>query len=277
MTAAEALALAGIDAREARLLLAEASGLAEASLIARPERTLPPVACARFVQLAARRRRGEPIAYLLERREFFGLALAVSPAVLIPRPESELLVERALELIAPGDVVSVLDLGTGSGALAVAIKRHRPRARVVAVEASAEALALARRNARRLGLAVEFRHGHWYEAVAAERFELIVSNPPYVAQDDPHLFQGDLRFEPREALVGGPDGLDAIREIVRDAPARLAPEGWLLLEHGLGQDAAVRVLMERAGLASVATWPDLAGIGRVTGGRARVDPAARAE
>ncbi len=269
ITAAEALAVAGIDAREARLLLAEASGLSEAGVIARPERTLTPAAWARFVALAARRRGGEPIAYLLERREFYGLPLAVGPAVLIPRPESELLVERALELIAPGDEAAVLDLGTGSGALALAIKQQRPRARVVAVEASAAALGLARRNAQRLGLEVEFRHGHWFEAVAAERFELIVSNPPYVAQDDPHLFQGDLRFEPREALVGGPDGLDAIREIVRGSPARLAPGGWLLLEHGLGQDAPVRVLMEQAGLAGVATWPDLAGIGRVTGGRAR--------
>jgi release factor glutamine methyltransferase len=269
MTAGEALARAGIDAHEARLLLAEADGVPEASLVARPERRLAAAAVARFAGLAARRRAGEPIAYLLGRREFYGLPLAVGPAVLIPRPETELLVERALALLAPAAGAAVLDLGTGSGAIALAIKRHRPQARVVAVESSAAALALAGANARCLRLQVELRQGHWLETVAGESFELIVSNPPYVAEDDPHLTQGDLRFEPRDALVGGPDGLDAIRQIVLAAPARLARGGSLLLEHGLGQDRQVRELMERAGLVELATWPDLAGIARVTGGRAR--------
>lgn len=269
MTAGEALAGAGIDSREARLLLAEATGLTEAGLIARPERHLPAPAAERFAALAARRRSGEPIAYILGRREFYGLALAVGPAVLIPRPETELLVERALERIAPEAPAAVLDLGTGSGALALVIKKHRPAARVVGVEASAAALELARANAQHLGLQVEFRAGHWFDAVAGERFGLIAGNPPYVADGDPHLAQGDLRFEPREALVSGADGLDAIREIVRGARRHLVAGGWLLLEHGLDQDARVRALMEHAGLAEVVTWADLAGIGRVTGGYAR--------
>ncbi|MDA8107808.1 MAG: peptide chain release factor N(5)-glutamine methyltransferase [Betaproteobacteria bacterium] len=266
---ADALARAGIDAREARLLLAEAGAMPEASVIARPERALPQTALERFEALAARRRAGEPIAYLLGRREFYDLELAVGPAVLIPRPETELLVERALERLARWERPAVLDLGTGSGALALAIKRHCARARVVAVEASGAALELAQANARRLGLEVDFRAGRWFAPVGEERFELIVSNPPYVAEDDPHLGQGDLRFEPRAALVAGPDGLDAIREIVREAPAHLVAGGWLLLEHGLGQDARVRALLEHAGLEAIATWSDLAGIPRVSGGRAR--------
>jgi release factor glutamine methyltransferase len=161
----------------------------------------------------------------------------------------------------------VLDLGTGSGAIALVLKRQLPRARVLGVEASAAALALARRNAATLGLDVDLRHGRWFGPVPGERFDVVVSNPPYVAEGDPHLEQGDLRFEPRAALAGGADGLDAIREIVRGAPAHLERGGRLLLEHGLGQDAAVRDLMGEAGLEGVTTWPDLAGIARVTGGR----------
>ncbi|HJS37916.1 MAG TPA: peptide chain release factor N(5)-glutamine methyltransferase, partial [Burkholderiales bacterium] len=162
---------------------------------------------------------------------------------------------------------SALDLGTGSGALALALKRQRPAARVVAVERSAAALAVAQRNARKLGLEVELRHGLWFAPLAGERFDLVVSNPPYVSEGDAHLDEGDLRFEPRSALVAGPDGLESIREIVRDAPAHLAPGGRLLLEHGLGQDAAVRSLLSQAGIEDIATWPDLAGIARVSGGR----------
>lgn len=256
-------ALAALEPREARLLLARATGFSEASVLAHPERELPAQAEARFLGFAARRARGEPIAYILGEKEFHGLALAVSPAVLIPRPETELLVELALER----RPASLLDLGTGSGALALAIKRRLPRARVAGVEASAAALALAQRNAVKLGLEVEFRHGRWFEPVALERFELIVSNPPYVAEGDPHLSQGDLRFEPRSALVSGPDGLDAIREIARAAPAHLEPGGWLLLEHGMGQDETVRALLRQAGLEEISSWPDLAGIARVAGGR----------
>jgi release factor glutamine methyltransferase len=255
-------ALGALEAREARLLLAAATGFSEASVLAHPERELPAEAEARFRELAARRLHGEPIAYLLGEREFYGLTLAVNPAVLIPRPETELLVELAL---ARGPA-SVLDLGTGSGAIALAIKRHLPAARVVAVERSVAALAVARRNALKLGLEVDFRHGLWFEPVAGERFDLVVSNPPYVAMGDAHLQQGDLRFEPPSALVAGPEGLDAIRDIVRGAPSHLNPGGWLLVEHGLGQDAAVRTLLAQAGLEGIATWPDLAGIARVSGG-----------
>jgi len=255
-------ALAALDAREARLLLAHATGFSEASVLAHPERELPAEAEAKFRDFAARRARGEPIAYLLGEKEFYGLPLAVNPSVLIPRPETELLVERALAR-RPS---SILDLGTGSGAIALAIKRHLPAARVVAVEADLSALLVAKRNAAKLGLEVDFRHGRWFEPVAGERFDLVVSNPPYVAAGDAHLSQGDLRFEPRSALVSGPEGLDALREIARGAPAHLNPGGWLLVEHGFGQDKAVRELLQEAGLSEIMTWPDLAGIARVSGG-----------
>jgi release factor glutamine methyltransferase len=267
MTAGQALAAAAIEPREARILLAAASGFSQASVIAHPERELPAEVAQRFQAMAARRRAGEPIAYLVGRREFFGLELAVSRAVLIPRPETELLVELALERLPAGSTAALLELGTGSGAIALALKRLRPRARVVAVEASAAALEVARRNAARLGLEIELRHGRWFEPAAGERFALVVSNPPYVAEGDPHLAEGDLRFEPRSALVGGADGLEAIRDIARAAPAYLAQGGWLLLEHGLGQEGAVQGLLAGAGLEGIATWPDLAGIARVTGGR----------
>jgi release factor glutamine methyltransferase len=263
----QALAGCGLEPREARLLLAEATGFSQASVLAHPERELGAEAETRFLDWAARRRAGAPIAYLLGRREFYGLSLAVNPAVLIPRPETELLVELSLARLGPRAAARVLDLGAGSGALALAIKQHRPRAVVVAVEADLSALQTAKRNAARLGLEIELRHGRWFEPVRGERFALIVSNPPYVAEGDPHLEQGDLRFEPRSALVAGVDGLDALRAIAAGAPAHLEPGGWLLLEHGQGQDAAVRALLAAVGLAEVASWPDLAGIARVTGGK----------
>jgi release factor glutamine methyltransferase len=250
-----------LDAREARLLLSRATGFSEASVLAHPERELPAEAENRFRDFAARRARGEPIAYILGEKEFYGLPLSVNPAVLITRPETELLVERALARMPS----SVLDLGTGSGAIALAIKRHLPAARVVAVERSAAALAVAARNALKLGLEIVFHHGLWFEPVADARFDLIVSNPPYVARGDPHLAQGDLRFEPQSALVAGLDGLDALREIARGAPAHLNRGGWLLVEHGLGQDEAVRALLREAGLEDGRTWPDLSGIARVSG------------
>jgi release factor glutamine methyltransferase len=255
-------ALGALEAREARLLLAAATGFSEASVLAHPERTLPAEAEARFLEFAARRARGEPIAYILGEKEFYGLPLAVNPAVLIPRPETELLVELALAR----KPASVLDLGTGSGAIALAIKRHLPQARVVGVEASMAALAVAARNAVKLGLEVELRHGLWFAPVAGERFDLLVSNPPYVAMGDPHLEQGDLPYEPRQALVSGTDGLGSIREITRGALAHLNPGGWLLVEHGFGQDQAVRALLQQAGFEGISTWPDLAGIARVSGG-----------
>lgn len=261
MKVQQALQCGGIDAREARLLLAAATGFSEAAVAAFPERDLPDDVFLSFRKMSERRLLGEPIAYILGRKEFYGLDLAVNPAVLIPRPESELLVDLALEQHA----ASILDLGTGSGAIALALKRHRPHARVVAVDASAAALAVARRNAVKHGLDIEFRHGRWLEGLGAERFELIVANPPYIAAGDPHL--PELRFEPGTALVSGADGLDAIREIVRAAPAHLAPGGWLLLEHGQGQEGDVKDLLRAAGFGSPGVWPDLAGIARVSGGK----------
>jgi release factor glutamine methyltransferase len=260
LTVQEALRSSGIDPREARLLLAAASGFSEASVLAFSERELPLEIEKSFFDMVTRRAAGEPVAYILGRKEFYGLDLAVNPAVLIPRPETELLVDLALQR----DFSSAVDLGTGCGAVALTLKKFRPRARVVAVEASAAALAVAKRNAAKHSLEIEFRHGRWLEPLGAERFDLIVSNPPYVALNDPHL--AALRFEPASALISGPDGLDAIREIARGAGAHLAPGGWLLLEHGMGQDRAVRELLSAAGLEGVASWPDLAGIPRVSGG-----------
>jgi release factor glutamine methyltransferase len=263
LTVQEALSASGIDAREARLLLAEASGFSHASVLACPERKLPAEIEQTFFQCVARRKRGEPIAYIVGHKEFYGLDLIVNPAVLIPRPETELLVDLALQR----EFSSVVDLGTGSGAIALAIKHQRPQARVVAVEASAAALVVAQRNAVKHGLEIEFRHGRWLEPLSGERFHLIVANPPYVAEGDQHL--GDLGFEPRGALVSGPDGLDAIREIAQDAPRYLAPGGWLLVEHGMGQDAAVGALLSQAGLEELDSCPDLARIPRVAGGKVK--------
>ena len=258
MTVQQALERCAIDAREARLLLASASGFSQAAVLAFQERELPQSVEQSFFDLIARRKRGEPIAYILGHKEFYGLELAVNPAVLIPRPETELLVELALERTPS----SVLDLGTGSGAVALAIKKSCPNAKVVAVEASAAALEVAKRNAVKHGLEVDFRHGRWFDGID-EKFDLIVANPPYVAEGDPHL--KDLAFEPREALVAGADGLDAIRQIAAQAPRYIAEGGWIFIEHAQGQDVAVRQLL--AGLEEVRTWPDLAGIPRVTGGR----------
>jgi release factor glutamine methyltransferase len=266
-----ALAAAGIEPREARLLLAEACGFSEASVIAQGETELPAEIDARFAAMVERRRNGEPIAYIVGRREFYSLPLTVGPPVLIPRPETELLVDLALERISSDATASVLDLGTGSGAIALAIKRNRPRARVVAVEASAAALQYAKRNAAKLGLEIELAHGDWFAPVRGERFDVVVSNPPYVALEDPHLDRGDVRFEPRGALVAGADGLDEIRRIVRDATQFVKAGGWLLLEHGEGQENAVQGLFSTAGFVGVTTWPDLAGIARATGGTLKSD------
>jgi len=230
-------------------------------LAASPEQEIPFEVENAFLDLAQRRKTGIPVAYLLGRKEFYGLELAVNPSVLIPRPETERLVDLALERNAS----SILDLGTGCGAIAVALKFRSKDSKVTAVEADLSALATARRNATKLNLEIDFRHGRWFEPVAGERFGLVVSNPPYVAEGDPHL--AELRHEPKGALVAGPEGLDSIREIVAAAGEHLIAGGWLLLEHGFGQERAVRDLLAEAGLESVMTWPDLAGIPRVSGGK----------
>ena len=261
MTVSQVIAASGIDAREARLLLAEVCGFSQASLAASPEQEIPFEVENAFHEFTRRRIKGEPVAYILGRKEFYGLDLSVNPSVLIPRPETELLVDLVLEKKPD----SLLDLGTGSGAIAIAVKFKSPRTRVVAIDSDFSALVTAKRNAAKFNLDIDFRHGRWFAPVAGERFALIVANPPYVASDDPHL--ADLRFEPRGALVSGPEGLDAIREITSAAGAFLLPGAWLLLEHGMGQEKAVQELIAGAGLESATTWPDLAGIARVTGGK----------
>ncbi|MHB1057739.1 MAG: peptide chain release factor N(5)-glutamine methyltransferase [Rhodanobacter sp.] len=221
-----------------------------------------------FDALVARRETGEPVAYLTGRRGFWTLDLEVTPATLIPRPETELLVELALQRLPPTAGCSVLDLGTGSGAIALAIARERPLARVIATDASAAALAVAQRNAQRHGLAnVAFVHGDWLTPLAGRHFDLIVSNPPYIEAADPHLQQGDLRHEPASALASGDDGLDDIRRIVRDTRAHLQPDAWLLFEHGWNQGPAARALLAEAGYAEVFTAQDLELRDRVSGGR----------
>lgn len=258
------------DAAEAGMLLAHVLGQDRAWLYAHGEAVLPEDAMAALEALVRRRLAGEPVAYLTGRRGFWGLDLAVGPGTLIPRPETELLVELALERLDPGHDARVADLGTGSGAIAIALARERPRARVLATDISTRALALARCNAGALGPGasrVEFRHGDWWEALAGECFDLVASNPPYIAEDDPHLARGDLRFEPRAALASGPEGLDAIRAIIDGASAHLRPGGWLLLEHGCDQGGAVRALLAQAGLAEIATARDLERRERVSRGR----------
>lgn len=255
--------------REAALLLQHVLGVSAAWLVAHADEPVDAPRAAAFRGLIERRGRGEPVAYLTGTRGFHTLELHVTPDVLIPRPETELLVELVLQKIPVGTGCKVADLGTGSGTIALAIAHARPFARVVAIDASAVALQVARGNAERLGLRnVVFVQGDWCAALGDAHFDVIVSNPPYVADDDPHLDEGDLRFEPRAALASGADGLDAIRAIVRDAPAHVSGDGWLLLEHGFGQGAAVRELLMSQGYADVFTERDLEGRERVSGGRA---------
>lgn len=258
--------IGGDNARlDAELLLAHTLGHGRAWLLAHADDVLAADASERIEPLIAARAGGVPIAHVLGHRSFWTHELEVTPATLIPRPETELLVELVLARIPPDRSVRILDLGTGSGAIALAIAAERPLAHVVALDVSEEALIVARRNAATLRLRnVEFALGDWCAALAAQRYEVIVSNPPYIAQDDPHLEVGDLRFEPRIALVSGIDGLDAIRRIAREAPAHLQHGGWLLLEHGWTQGAAVRELLIAAGLREVETQRDLEQRDRVT-------------
>ncbi|SHH49254.1 peptide chain release factor N(5)-glutamine methyltransferase [Pollutimonas bauzanensis] len=236
-------------------------------LIAHDTDPLAPEALARFSDLQARRLAGAPMAYLLGRREFMGHDFEVSPAVLIPRPETELLVETGLDYLKGRAAPRVLDLGTGSGAIAVSIALACPAATVLATDLDPDALAVAQANARRLGARVEFLRGNWYHALSGHKgFDLIVSNPPYIAAGDFHLQEGDVRFEPIAALTDGSDGLTALRAIIHGAGPWLAPQGALLVEHGWDQAQAVRQLLRQAGFKQLASLPDLAGIDRVTGG-----------
>ena len=255
-------------ARETEILLAHALGRDRAWLYAHADDVLPVEPAIAFHQLLVRRAAGEPVAYLTGRREFWSLDLAITRDVLIPRAETELLVERALQKIPQGAQVDIADLGTGSGAVALALARERPHARVLASDASAAALVVARGNAQRRRIVnVDFLESDWFAAIGARRFDIVVTNPPYIAENDAHLGQGDLRFEPLAALVSGVDGLDAIRVLVRDAPLHLKPGGWLLFEHGFDQGLACRALLERGGFADVFTAADLEGRDRVSGGR----------
>jgi release factor glutamine methyltransferase len=266
--ARELAATSDTPSLDAEVLLAHALDTPRGHLFAWPER-VPSACCIRhFEELIARRAGGQPVAYLIGRKEFWALDLTVTPATLIPRPDTELLVELALAQAPLQPPAWIADLGTGSGAIALAIARERPEAYLVATDISAEALAVATLNAQRLNIGnVRFRQGSWCHALGSQRFDLIVSNPPYVAASDPHLNQGDPRFEPRRALVADEDGLQAIRRIVSRAKAHLRPGGRLLLEHGFDQSERVMALYHRHGFNAVANHRDLAGILRVTEGR----------
>ena len=259
--------LAGLDRVDAHLLLGHLLQRERSWLIAHDDAPLPEREQQRFDALVRRRLDGEPVAYLLGEREFHGLTLRVSPAVLVPRPDTEVLVDWALECLQARGVATprVIDLGTGSGAIALALRHRWPAAELTALDASAEALAVARANAKRLALPVRFLASDWWQAVAGETFDLAVSNPPYIAGDDPHL--PALRHEPRQALTPEGDGLDALRTLVRDAAPHLRPGAWLLFEHGWDQAEAVRRLLTTAGFAEVQSRQDLAGLDRCTGGR----------
>ena len=261
---AQALGLERIDAQLLLLHILNRADAGRAWLLAHDTDTLAPSEQARFIALCQRRAAGEPVAYLRGMKEFYGLTLQVDARVLDPRPDTETLVDWALQLLAPLPAPRVLDLGTGSGAIALALQHQRPDAQVSAVDASADALAVAQANAARLGLAVQFARGNWLRGVAGQ-FDVIASNPPYIAAADPHL--AALRHEPLQALASGADGLDDIRSIVAQAPSHLLPGGWLLLEHGWDQAEAVQALLRSAGFAEVQSRKDLAGIARCSGGQ----------
>lgn len=263
--------LSGDEARrEAELLLEQVLDVNRAWLFMHPEAMLDEDAAQRFAGAIARRMKGEPLAYITGRAGFWTLELQVTPDTLIPRPETELLVELALQYLPIDRPTKVADLGTGSGAIALALASERPLATVMACDISAAALVVAQNNAQRHGLTVQFREGSWFSPLANEVFHLIVSNPPYIAQTDPHLSQGGLPFEPYSALASGRDGLDDIAHLARHASPHLYPGGWLLVEHGFDQGAAVCALFEKAGFVEVRTERDLEGRNRVTLGRKAV-------
>jgi release factor glutamine methyltransferase len=252
----------GVPRGEAEILLRTVLGCDRIQLIAHPEETVELSRAHSAQACFARRRSGEPIAYITGWREFYGLALRVTPDVLIPRPETEQLVELGLERLPPGVSTRILELGTGSGAIAVALASLRAELRITATDVSEKALDVARRNARERAVAVDFVKSDWFASIGTDPFDLIVSNPPYVAAGDPHLLRGDLRFEPNLALAGGADGLACIREIAAGARHRLRPGGSLLLEHGHDQGEACVALLRRLGYSGVADFRDLAGLPR---------------
>lgn len=261
---AQALGLARIDAQLLHLHVLGRDPHDRAWLLAHDTDTLDPTVAERLELAMQRRISGEPVAYITGFKAFFGLNLQVDARVLDPRPDTETLVEWALEQLPTETTQRVLDLGTGSGAVALALQHHRPQNQITAVDASADALAVAQANAHRLQLPVHFIQSDWMAAVPG-RFEMIVSNPPYVVDGDPHL--SALTHEPLQALTSGPDGLDDIRQIIAQAPSRLVPGGWLLLEHGWDQAKAVQTLLDQAGFEQVQSRQDLAGVDRCTGGR----------
>lgn len=272
ISAALAAAQQTIGRIEARVLLREVLQKDDAYLLAHGDDALTAAQAQQYAALVARRVAGEPVAYITGRREFHGREFAVTPAVLIPRPATEVLVELALQRLPAAAPCRVLDLGAGSGCIGITIAAERPQAQVTLVDASASALAIARANAVQWAPAnTTLLQSDWYEAVAAQRYDLIVSNPPYVADGDAHLAQGDLRFEPRSALAAGPDGLDDIRRIIAGAREHLLPGGWLLFEHGHDQAIACAALLRDARFAALVAERDLDGIVRVGGGR-RTDP-----
>ncbi len=253
---------------EAQLLLQHVLNVNRAWLIAHENEALSPENFAQFQQLITRRKNGEPIAYILGYREFFGLKLKVTPDTLIPRPDTETLVEAALEKISKYQTSKVLDLGTGTGAIALAIAKNRPNAQVTAVDFSANALKIAQENAKNLAIQnVSFVQSDWFSALKNQQFDVIVSNPPYIEENDAHVGQGDLRFEPKSALTSGVDGLDDIRKIIGESLHFLKPQGWLLIEHGYNQAKNVRELIAEYASADIATVQDFGGNDRVTMGR----------
>jgi release factor glutamine methyltransferase len=259
------LQLTGLDRQEARILVMHALHLSRAQLITQSNRSLTTDEAQHISQLFERRIAGEPIAYIVGEREFYGLSFIVTPDVLIPRPDTELLVELALERLPTHG--KLLDMGTGSGAIAIAVAHTRRDANVTALDQSSAALAVAQRNAVRHKVDVQLLHSDWYDAVPEKTFNVIVANPPYIREDDIHLQQGDLRFEPISALTDHADGMSALRVISSNASRHLAAGGWLLMEHGYDQSDAVRRLLAEHGFEAVQSWRDIAGIERVSGGK----------
>ncbi|MDP1864279.1 MAG: peptide chain release factor N(5)-glutamine methyltransferase [Thiobacillus sp.] len=268
---AQIAAALGLDKRvarlEARVLASFGWAVETAWLIAHDTDALSDTQITTFQSLLSRRLEGQPIAYLVGTREFYGRPFLVTPDVLIPRPDTELLVELALEHIPPDRAMDILDLGTGSGCIAITLALERPSARITASDRSTAALDVAHRNAEHLGARVEFMTSNWFAAFSGRKFDLIVSNPPYVAAADPHLTRGDVRFEPLSALTAGQDGLDDLRQLTRSAREHLQADGTLLLEHGYDQAEAVQDLLQTHGINAARGWADLAGVSRVSGGK----------